>query len=74
MRSPLIRGLQANQRAILFVREHVDQIVGTLPYVADALVHIDQQRLAGRLIPFLVEYQPLEGRISGNGSAELRAY
>src|SRR5881394_3178402 len=59
----LLRRLQADQSAVLLIREHVDQIVGTLPYVADALVHIDEQSLARGLVPFLVEDQPLEVRI-----------
>src|ERR1051326_8742437 len=67
----LLRRLQADQRAVLFIREHVDQIVGTLPYVADALVHLDEQRLARGLIPLFIKDEPLEVRIARNGPAQL---
>ena len=43
--------LNAQQGGLVFLRQHVDQAVGALPHVADALVQIAQQRLRAAVRP-----------------------
>src|SRR5262245_15988121 len=56
----LLRRLDPQHRSLLLIRQQVQEAVGPLPHVADALAEIDEQRLAPQLLPFLVEENALE--------------
>src|SRR5919108_4953314 len=49
----------SEQRPFLFRSQHVEQTVGTLAHVADALFEFHEHRLAPQFFPVLVEDDPL---------------
>ena len=52
--------LDAQHRAFVLVGDHVEQAVGALLHVANALPQIDEQRLAAQLLHLLVEQDAVE--------------
>src|SRR4051812_39305640 len=52
--------LEAQERAVVLIRQDVQQTVGSLPYVADALMKLGKQRLATELFVLLVDDHALE--------------
>src|SRR5688572_10790830 len=56
----LRRRLQLQDRAVVFVRDHVQQAIRTLPHVADALVQLREERLASQLVELVVEDDAFE--------------
>ena len=52
--------LEAQQHAVVLVGDHVDQAVGALAHVADALVQLRQQRLAPQLFQLVVQHHALQ--------------
>src|SRR5262245_10313619 len=55
-----IRGFDAENRAVVFVGEQVQELVRTLPHVANSLPQIHEQHLAPQLFHVLVEQDPLQ--------------
>src|SRR6185437_5248304 len=64
--------LEAHQCAILLVGHHINQTIGTLPHVPDALLEIREQRLAAGFVPVLIEDDPLEMSDTLNGAPKHR--
>src|SRR5262249_1446981 len=56
---PLLRRLEPEHRAGLFVGKQIKKSIGSLSHVADALMKINDQRLAA-LFTFVIEDDPLE--------------
>src|SRR5688572_21181564 len=61
--------LELQERRLVLFGQHVEQPVGPLADVADALVQIAQQRLAAQLVPVVVEHNPLQ--LAGTGNLAL---
>jgi hypothetical protein len=57
---PVIRRLDAEDGAVVLVRQHVEQPVGPLPHVPDPSLHRHEERLASQFLHLLVEQNPLE--------------
>jgi hypothetical protein len=55
----LLRGIDAKQRAVGFVGQQVEQAVGTLANVADAVVEIAEDTFAVEFFPLVVEIDAL---------------
>src|SRR5690606_7425769 len=53
-------GLDPEQRAVALVRDHVQQLVGALTHIADAVPQIFEQGFAAELFHVLVEDDPLQ--------------
>src|SRR5262245_18874266 len=68
-RLTLRRRFDAEQRPVVFVGDDVEQAVGALPHVADALVQLGQQRLAAQLFELVVEDDPFEFAVARNLAA-----
>ena len=56
----LRRRLDPQQRSLIFVRQHIQEPVGSLADVADALPHFHQDLLAADFFPLLVEHDALD--------------
>src|SRR5579871_738075 len=56
----LLRGVDAEQRAVGFVREQVEQAVGALADVADAVVEVAEDPFAVEFFPLIVEIDTLQ--------------
>ena len=55
----LLRGVDAEQRAVGFVGEQVEQAVGALADVADAVVEVAEDTFAVEFFPLVVEIDAL---------------
>src|SRR5262245_8370038 len=66
------RGLDAQQRAVVLVRDHVQQPVGPLPHVTNPLVQVRQQPFATQLLELVVQHDALE-RPGARNLADARA-
>jgi hypothetical protein len=53
-----LRRFDLQQRPVVLISQQIQEPVGTLPHVADALVQIRQQRFSA-LLAILVEDNPL---------------
>src|SRR5215475_14888915 len=71
---PLLRRLDSEDRALLHVRQHIQQPIRPLPDIADTLAQIDEQRLAPHLFHLLVEHDPLDVPRTWNLSRPEAAY
>src|SRR5688572_94936 len=54
------RRLDAQQRRVVFLRQHVQIAIGPLTHVADSLLQLSEQRLAPDLLPLLVELNAID--------------
>jgi len=50
-------GLDAQDRTLQLIRRDVEQAIGPLLHIADALMQVDQQRFATQLFHLVVEQQ-----------------
>src|SRR6267154_1563658 len=55
----LVSRLNAEQRALVFRRQHIQEPVRSLTDVSDALLQVHQHRLTPEFFPFIIEFDPL---------------
>src|SRR5687768_17869407 len=58
--TPTSARLDAQHRAFILVGDHVQQSIGALLHVANALAQVDEQRLAAQLFHLRVEEDAVE--------------
>jgi PQQ enzyme repeat len=59
--------LHLQQRAVILLREHVQQTIRTLPHIANAVLQLAEHRLAVKLLPLLVEVDSIPAIAGYNG-------